>query len=77
MTDEAFVRRYGSWAVVAGASEGLGAAWAEALAARGLNLALFARRPVASFAQAMLEAAEHLSARWQKFYTSTRDRCRG
>jgi cytochrome P450 len=27
---------------------------------------LFARRPVASFAQAMLEAAEHLSARWQK-----------
>lgn len=45
MTDEAFVRRYGSWAVVAGASEGLGAAWAEALGARGLNLVLFARRP--------------------------------
>jgi short-subunit dehydrogenase len=31
---DAFVRRYGNWAVVAGASEGLGAAWAEALAAR-------------------------------------------
>ena len=45
MSDEAFVRRYGTWAVVAGASEGLGAAWAEALAARGLNLVLFARRP--------------------------------
>jgi short-subunit dehydrogenase len=45
VTDEAFVRRYGTWAVVAGASEGLGAAWAEALAARGLNLLLLARRP--------------------------------
>jgi hypothetical protein len=42
--DDAFVRQYGSWAVVAGASEGLGAAWAEALAERGLNLVLFARR---------------------------------
>lgn len=42
-----FVAKYGPWAVVAGASEGLGAAFAEALAARGLNLLLFARRSVA------------------------------
>ncbi len=39
-----FVSKYGPWAVVAGASEGLGAAFAAALAARGINLLLLARR---------------------------------
>jgi uncharacterized protein len=39
-----FADRYGPWAVVAGASEGLGAAYACALAERGLNLVLVARR---------------------------------
>ena len=39
-----FVRRYGAWATVAGASEGLGAAFAAGLAARGMNLLLLARR---------------------------------
>jgi uncharacterized protein len=39
-----FAAKYGPWAVVAGASEGLGAAFAAALAARGVNLLLLARR---------------------------------
>jgi uncharacterized protein len=39
-----FRARYGPWAVVAGASEGLGAEYAAQLAARGLDLFLIARR---------------------------------
>ncbi len=42
MTD--FTARYGPWALVAGASKGLGAAFANALAARGMKQILIARR---------------------------------
>jgi len=42
---DGFRGRYGPWALLAGASVGLGAAFASELAQKGLNLVLIARRP--------------------------------
>jgi uncharacterized protein len=39
-----FAAKYGPWALVAGASDGVGAAFAEGLAERGVNIVLLARR---------------------------------
>jgi short-subunit dehydrogenase len=41
-----FANRYGPWAVVAGASEGVGASLARLLGERGVKVALVARNPV-------------------------------
>jgi short-subunit dehydrogenase len=54
-----FKAKYGSWAMVAGASEGLGAAFAEVLAERGLNLILIARR---------LDKLEGLASKLKEIY---------
>lgn len=51
---EAFARRYGPWAVVAGGSSGIGAAFAEEAAARGLDVVVVARDDdVAAMADAL------------------------
>ena len=44
MNQSQFQKRYGPWAVVTGASEGIGYAFAHQTAALGMNLALAARR---------------------------------
>lgn len=43
MTGPRFAHRYGPWALVAGGSRGLGAAFADEIARRGVNLLLVAR----------------------------------
>ena len=57
ITDPDFHQRYGPCAVVAGASEGIGRAFAHQLAEKGLDLVLLARRP------GPLEAEAHLLRR--------------
>jgi uncharacterized protein len=57
MTD--FADRYGPWAIIAGASEGTGSAFARQVAAQGVNCILIARRegPLASLADEIRKAS--------------------
>jgi uncharacterized protein len=55
----AFSERYGEWAVVAGASEGVGLAFAEAMAERGVNVVLISRR-----ATLLDDVAADIRRRW-------------
>lgn len=59
MDDTHFAQRYGPWALIAGASEGTGAAFARQLAAKGLNLILVARREAPLTQLALEIGAEH------------------
>lgn len=54
-----YARRYGPWAVIAGASEGTGACFAEQLAAMGVNLLLVSRRSEALEALGHRLSADH------------------
>lgn len=55
LAELSFTERYGPWAVVAGASEGLGAAFSRSIAAYGVNLIMLARRtePLQELAQSI------------------------
>jgi short-subunit dehydrogenase len=57
MTGQRFQACYGPWALVAGGSEGLGAAFADQIARRGVNLILVARRS---------DELEHAAARLRR-----------
>jgi short-subunit dehydrogenase len=59
-----FATKYGPWALVAGASDGVGAAFAKAIAERGVNVVLLARRQaVLDQVAAEIEAQTSVSTR--------------
>jgi short-subunit dehydrogenase len=64
MGREGFQHRYGPWALVAGASEGLGAEFVRQIAARGVNVIAIARRQQAlEQLAAEVSSASHVKVR--------------
>jgi uncharacterized protein len=59
MTESTFADRYGPWALIAGASMGIGAALSHEAASRGLDVVLLARGKEQLEATAAAVAAEH------------------
>ena len=59
MRKQAYRERYGEWALIAGGSDGIGAAFANELAKRGINLLLLARRE-----EALAECAASIRERY-------------
>ncbi len=59
MQDKTFRERYGPWGVVTGATDGMGRACAQELAAKGLHLVLVARRVERLIALANTRQAAH------------------
>jgi short-subunit dehydrogenase len=63
-SDELFPQRYGSWALILGGSDGVGAGFALQLAQRGMNCFLVARRPGAlADLAAQIRAAHQVEVR--------------
>ncbi len=66
MTDD-FAQKYGRWAVIAGASEGVGASLADQLAERGLDLVLIARNEKPSWTRSRPECASATASRYVRW----------
>ena len=59
LSDQQYQQQYGPWALIAGASEGIGLAFAQQLAAKGINLVLLSRSTAKLTEAASAITAQH------------------